>query len=153
MPGRFRLAAVADDAAFAASEFSRTHLVYSIDDELVSWRERGDGFFSSVVSMRARSPPFLCTQLYEPFYADFGPLNLGKTYRFCARTAELLEVRGRVFWRDNLQRAFAAPASPLTSRATVYPSSRWLGGTRERWQAGVGVDFNDAGLQKATTGD
>ena len=32
-------------------------------------------------------------QLYEPFYADFGPLNLGKTYRFCARTAELLEVR------------------------------------------------------------
>lgn len=32
-------------------------------------------------------------QVYEPFYADFGPLNLGKTYRFCARTAELLEVR------------------------------------------------------------
>jgi hypothetical protein len=40
-------------------------------------------------------------QLYEPFYADFGPLNLGKTYRFCELTARLLaeaEQRGkRVF--------------------------------------------------------
>jgi hypothetical protein len=44
-------------------------------------------------------PPPPPPQLYEPFYADFGPLNLGKTYRFCARTAELLEVR-RVRERD-----------------------------------------------------
>ena len=36
-------------------------------------------------------------QVYEPIYADFGPLNLGKTYRFCARTAELLEVRLKKF--------------------------------------------------------
>ncbi|GBF88355.1 hypothetical protein Rsub_01067 [Raphidocelis subcapitata] len=36
--------------------------------------------------------------LYEPFYADFGPLNLGKTYRFCEITARLLqeaEQRGK----------------------------------------------------------
>ncbi len=32
-------------------------------------------------------------QLYEPFFADFGPLNLGKTYRFCQKTKQLLQVR------------------------------------------------------------
>jgi len=31
-------------------------------------------------------------QLYEPFYADFGPLNLGHAYKFCRRTAELVQV-------------------------------------------------------------
>lgn len=41
-------------------------------------------------------PPLLpCrrAQLYEPFYADFGPLNLGKTHRFCETTKQLLQVR------------------------------------------------------------
>lgn len=36
--------------------------------------------------------------LYEPFYADFGPLNLGKTHRFCEHTKQLLqeaEKRGK----------------------------------------------------------
>lgn len=37
----------------------------------------------------------LLLQLYEPFYADFGPLNLGKTYRFCEHTKQLLQVRVR----------------------------------------------------------
>jgi len=31
-------------------------------------------------------------QLYEPFYADFGPLNLGRTYRFCEITARMIKV-------------------------------------------------------------
>jgi hypothetical protein len=39
-----------------------------------------------------RLPLLLLPQLYEPFFADFGPLNLGKTYRFCARTNQLLQV-------------------------------------------------------------
>ncbi|GFR50188.1 hypothetical protein Agub_g12348 [Astrephomene gubernaculifera] len=29
--------------------------------------------------------------LYEPFFADFGPLNLGRTYRFCQKTKQLLQ--------------------------------------------------------------
>ena len=41
VPGRFVLAAVADAAAFDASEFAREHVVYSIDDELVRERETG----------------------------------------------------------------------------------------------------------------
>lgn len=35
----------------------------------------------------------MLVQLYEPFYADFGPLNLGKTHRFCEHTQQLLKVR------------------------------------------------------------
>lgn len=34
----------------------------------------------------------LRAQLYEPFYADFGPLNLGHAFKYCRRTAELLQV-------------------------------------------------------------
>jgi hypothetical protein len=30
--------------------------------------------------------------MYEPFYEDFGPLNLGKTHKFVMRTQELLQV-------------------------------------------------------------
>lgn len=33
--------------------------------------------------------------MYEPFYEDFGPLNLGKTHKFVMRTAELLQVSWR----------------------------------------------------------
>ena len=31
-------------------------------------------------------------QVYEPFYADFGPLNLGLTYRFGQKTQNNLQV-------------------------------------------------------------
>lgn len=31
--------------------------------------------------------------VYEPFFADFGPLNLGCTYRFCQKINTLLKVR------------------------------------------------------------
>ena len=45
-----------------------------------------------------RSPSSLPspTQLYEPFYEDFGPLNLGKTHKFIMRTHQLLQVRERL---------------------------------------------------------
>ena len=44
------------------------------------------------VTVRLCAFPCCLSQLYEPFFADFGPLNLGKTYRFCARTNQLLQV-------------------------------------------------------------
>lgn len=31
--------------------------------------------------------------VYEPFCADFGPLNAGHTYRFCAKANAALQVR------------------------------------------------------------
>jgi hypothetical protein len=45
------------------------------------------------------APRALPPQLYEPFYADFGPLNLGRTYRFCQITARLLKVGARAHTR------------------------------------------------------
>ncbi|KIZ02856.1 protein phosphatase [Monoraphidium neglectum] len=54
-------------------------------------------------------------ELYEPFYADFGPLNLGRTYRFCEITSRLLqdaEQRGKQLYlycsAQTQQRANAA---------------------------------------------
>ena len=37
-------------------------------------------------------------QVYEPFFADFGPLNLGCAYRFCHMLQSSLKVR-REAWR------------------------------------------------------
>ncbi len=34
-------------------------------------------------------------QLYEPFFADFGPLNLGRTARFCRQIHDFLQVCSR----------------------------------------------------------
>ena len=31
--------------------------------------------------------------MYEPFCADFGPLNLGNTFRFCQKLSSLLKVQ------------------------------------------------------------
>ena len=37
-------------------------------------------------------PKFLFQDLvYEPFFADFGPLNLGNTYRFVTELEHLLK--------------------------------------------------------------
>ena len=35
---------------------------------------------------------FLSLQVYEPFATDFGPINMGGTYRFCQKIKELLKV-------------------------------------------------------------
>lgn len=34
----------------------------------------------------------MCAQIYEPFASDFGPLNLGNTFRFCQRLSALFQV-------------------------------------------------------------
>jgi len=47
-------------------------------------------------------------QVYEPFFGDFGPLNLGHTYNFCKRTNDLLQVR----------RGFASASIPTTPTPT-----------------------------------
>ncbi|KAF8072515.1 CDC14A [Scenedesmus sp. PABB004] len=65
VPGRFYVAFLKHADSPAYSPTAAAGLCYSIDAEL----------------------------LYEPFYADFGPLNLGKTYRFCEHTRALLQAR------------------------------------------------------------
>lgn len=67
VPGRFFLVWVKRPDSFRSSQIAASNICYCIDNEL----------------------------LYEPFFADFGPLNLGRTYRFCQRTAELLQEAER----------------------------------------------------------
>lgn len=38
----------------------------------------------------------LAMQVYWPFFQDFGPLNLGLAFRFCRKTAQLLQVSSRL---------------------------------------------------------
>ncbi|WIA28379.1 hypothetical protein OEZ86_010925 [Tetradesmus obliquus] len=68
VPGRYYVCFVkrADSPIYSA--IANTNISYCIDNEL----------------------------LYEPFYADFGPLNLGKTYRFCEHTRQLLQEADRL---------------------------------------------------------
>lgn len=79
------------------SSVAQQHICYCIDDELVRMGARSGcltelpgASLAGCVMCRVR--PSL-VQLYEPFFADFGPLNLGKTYRFCQKTKQLLQVR------------------------------------------------------------
>jgi cell division cycle 14 len=46
---------------------------------------------------RARAASFHSPsrQVYEPFFADFGPLNMACAYRFCQRALAALEARVR----------------------------------------------------------
>ena len=66
-------------------------LCYSIDDDLV----------------------------YEPFYADFGPLNLGRTYRFCQITSRLLEEGARRGGARVVLRCGAAPQARANAAVLV----------------------------------
>lgn len=55
--------------------------------------------------------------IYEPFFADFGPLNLGQSYRFCEKCDMLVKEaerkRGRVYFIAQSQPNFRANASAL----------------------------------------
>ncbi|PNW87019.1 hypothetical protein CHLRE_02g105400v5 [Chlamydomonas reinhardtii] len=66
-----------------------------------------NGLYYFIVIRRPDSPRFSATAqqnicysiddslLYEPFFADFGPLNLGRTFRFCQQTKQLLQEAER----------------------------------------------------------
>ncbi|GMH39216.1 hypothetical protein BSKO_07114 [Bryopsis sp. KO-2023] len=55
--------------------------------------------------------------IYEPFCADFGPLNLGQTYRFCHKLRQLLQIAKRqhqkVFFYCSSNEHFKANAAVL----------------------------------------
>lgn len=115
--GAFALAAVRDEAAFAQTALARASVCYSVDRELVSFckkkkrrrraSEQGPktgegrggpgGLAIGLARGQGPAPSHTATpdspQLYEPFYEDFGPLNLGKTHKFVMRTHQLLQVR------------------------------------------------------------
>lgn len=51
--------------------------------------------------------------LYEPFFADFGPLNLGQAYRFCEKVESLLDRAPPVYYVAQAQANFKANACTL----------------------------------------
>ena len=91
--GRLTFVAVTDCEAFAEAVAPEYVLTYSIDKELVRlvpWP-----LLSSVASQSGCSlSHHLVLQVYWPFFKDFGPLNLGLAFRFCRKTAQMLQVCG-----------------------------------------------------------
>ncbi|GLC37545.1 hypothetical protein PLESTM_000600700 [Pleodorina starrii] len=67
IPGLYYFLTVKRADSLRYSPIAQSNICYCIDDEL----------------------------LYEPFFADFGPLNLGRTYRFCQKTKQLLQEAER----------------------------------------------------------
>lgn len=65
--GRFYFVALRRPDNARSSAIAAANICYSIDEEL----------------------------LYEPFFADFGPLNLGRSYRYCKKTQALLQEAER----------------------------------------------------------
>jgi protein-tyrosine phosphatase len=62
------------------------------------------------------------TKVYEPFYADFGPLNLGRAFRYCELAARLLQESDRRRAASAAATASANPAAaaPAPAPARVY---------------------------------
>lgn len=55
---------------------------------------------------------------YEPYCADFGPVNLGVVHRFCTlMTERMTDPR---LTNRHLMSAFPSPLSPLRSPCTAY---------------------------------
>jgi hypothetical protein len=99
IPGRYAVCFLKHPDAAKYSSIAASGISYCIDDELVScciellWAMSKFSHNHPIWPMSDVN--MLLLQLYEPFYADFGPLNLGKTYRFCEHTKQLLQVRVR----------------------------------------------------------
>lgn len=96
IPGRYAVCFLRHPDGEKFSKIAASGISYCIDDELVSSSELQEQM-PPAAACPALGPCLtrscLLLQLYEPFYADFGPLNLGKTYRFCEHTKQLLQVR------------------------------------------------------------
>ena len=77
-------------SAIARSSLAASAILYCIDRELVSLEAC---LPTLLVCNLLWMVSELLAQIYEPFFEDFGPLNLGQAYRFCCRTNTLRQVR------------------------------------------------------------
>lgn len=112
MPEKLYFVSLRRAEALSASPTARKSICFSIDNELVGFaRPVVTGRFAHAKpsyhrvfrcphrkkprppQARQLTPPLASLQIYEPFFADFGPLNLGQAYRFCEKTSAMLKVR------------------------------------------------------------
>jgi len=133
--------------AFNANQDVQSAMRYCIDLELVRsssaalLRALGgpdEGFCTSCTYLTA------CLQIYYPFFKDFGPLDLGLAFRFCRKTAQLLQVPPLAFhlvlwqiWLADLNFATGYCKFFGTSSSTQVPKNCFChrAGGREPWKA------------------
>lgn len=66
-------------------------IFFNIDDELVRFLLVSKTH-KSAMRAECAGAKHAFVQVYEPFAADFGPLNMGSTFRFCQQALSLLAV-------------------------------------------------------------
>ncbi len=116
--GRLTFVAVHNLTAFRDNEDVQASTAYCIDEELV---RIGPAVFSLALGLGLGRHLCAATQVYYPFYKDFGPLNLGLAFRFCRQTAQALQVRPSCSVDPPLQ-----TSPPFRSDALLLQSSRHL---------------------------
>lgn len=112
----FYCIALKSTSAIARSSLAACGLLYCIDRELVSLKPLlHRSLCLSGQNVAFESWPYLSVhvflQTYEPFYEDFGPLNLGQAYRFCCRTTSLRQVSSTCLAQSVLSESAALPIS------------------------------------------
>ncbi len=94
--GRLTFLVVTDREAFADRIASEEFLAFSIDNELVICVPSARSSLALASQSDYSLSHHLAMQVYWPFFKDFGPLNLGLAFRFCRKTAQLLQVSSRM---------------------------------------------------------
>lgn len=68
-------------------------MFFNIDDELVGLHLPNNlGSFMTHGCDEGKVTDNSILQIYEPFATDFGPLNMGSTYRFCEKARGFLQA-------------------------------------------------------------
>ena len=124
--GRLTFLVVTDREAFADGMASETFLAYNIDKELVFLVPSARCSLAVASQSDYSLSHHLAMQVYWPFFKDFGPLNLGLAFRFCRKTAQLLQVRSRMCWSAEIRSERVLEKCNLGCLRTL------LGGRRSR---------------------
>ena len=95
--GRLTFLVVTDREALADRIASEDFLAFSIDNELVRCVLSARSSLALASQSDYSLSHHLPMQVYWPFFKDFGPLNLGLAFRFCRKTAQLLQVSSRMY--------------------------------------------------------
>ena len=117
--GRLTFLVVTDREAFADGMASDNFLAYNIDKELVCLVPFARCSLAVASQSGYSLSHHLAMQVYWPFFKDFGPLNLGLAFRFCRKTAQLLQVNSRMYWSTEIRSESIVQACDLGCLRTL----------------------------------
>ena len=104
IPEKLSFVALRRPDGLSASPIARKSLCFGIDNELVRFlatRTPKCSPKTTIAILAFSTASMICmhlifvalvAQLFEPFFAEFGPLNLGLAYRFCEKLTSYLKV-------------------------------------------------------------